>query len=325
MDRVLSIIIPVYQAGKSLAKCVDSCLLQKNVLKGEMEIILVDDGSTDGSSKLCDEIAASNDDVKVKHTKNHGVSHARNIGMDMAEGRFISFVDADDTVSESFFDTMSKYLDENTSLVDETNSYVLNHKISGYQYIENSILNRNTHVWGKLFDRKTIMDNNLRFKEGLTIGEDLLFMLDFALSQGKEHTIRCIPEGDYIYEENQAGAMNTAFKESYMDQLVCWREAEEKLLPVSDLISPYAMVGVAVSQIMTALLVVGKLAMQPEGQRDKLTQALVIDRVKEQISHALKTRGAFAGLSFGYQVKVTLFRINPNLYIKLYGNYKNNK
>ena len=147
-------------------------------------------------------------------------------------------------------------------------------------------------------------------------------MLDIALLQGKERTIRLISGNGYNYEENEASAMNRAFKESYMDQLVCWKEAEDKLLPVAEHISQYAFVSVAASQIMTALLVVGKLAVVPEDQRDADITNLVIMRVGDQIEHALKVRGAFAGLSAGYKVKVLLFRISPKLYLKLYGGYK---
>ena len=324
MDRVLSIIIPVYEAKDTLERCVQSCLAQKDLLEKELEVILVDDGSTDGSSDLCDELAAKDQHgrIKVKHTRNFGVSHARNIGLEMAEGDYITFVDADDTIAESFAEDMLRYLDESTVIVDETDSYASSSKISGYQYIENSILNRNTHVWGKLFKRQTLRDGHVMFKEGLSIGEDLLFMLDIALLQGKERTIRLISGNGYNYEENEASAMNRAFKESYMDQLVCWKEAEDRLLPVAEHISHYAFVSVAASQIMTALLVVGKLAVVPEDQRDADITNLVIMRVGDQIEHALKVRGAFAGLSAGYKVKVLLFRISPKLYLKLYGGYK---
>ena len=321
---VVSIIIPVYQAKDTLKRCVLSCLNQKYMAADELEVILVDDGSTDGSSDICDllEKEDATGRVKVIHGRNHGVSHARNLGIERATGRFIVFVDADDQVRDCYLENLMKYADEDTVLVAQTDSYVGNQKISGFQFVENVVLNSDTHVWGKLFDRKTIADGKVLFQEGLTIGEDLLFLLDFALSQEKRHTIRCIPSGDYIYTENESGAMKSAFRASYMDELVCWKKAEEKLTPFRRYLSSYAFVSLAVSQIMTAFLVIGKVAVLDDDERDKELTERAISQAGAQIKHGLKTHGAFAGLSFGYKLKVILFRISPGMYLSLYNRHK---
>jgi len=352
MEKKVSIIIPVYQAAKYLERCVESCLGQKGINADELEIILVDDGSTDGSSELADELerrancvfegsgcgisiphavdvsvrtAEADKDsciVKVVHTGNHGVSHARNLGIEKATGKYICFVDADDYVGESFVADLLAVAGCESAIIDSTDAYLSGLSISGYQYIENSILNRNTHVWGKLFLLSAIRDNHITFKEGLTIGEDLLFLLDIALLQGKKKTVKCTGTSGYVYVDNPEGAMKKAFKESYLDEVVCWREAEEKLLGAREYISKYSFVSVAVSQIMTALLVAGKLARTDEAERDKDIETLVISKAREQVSHALKVRGAFAALEFGYKIKVTIFSFSPKFYLKLYGNYK---
>ncbi len=324
MDRVLSIVIPVYQAADTLKRCVLSCCSLKGIEDAETEIILIDDGSTDGSAEICDELVASNSEgrIKVKHTSNCGVSHARNLGIEMATGKYICFVDADDTIKEDFATALLTKADEGIVLVDDNENYVDGGAVSGYQYVENSTLNRNTHVWGKLFARQAIIDNHIMFREGLTIGEDLLFLIDMALSQGRNKTIKCVGGSHYNYTDNPNGAMKRAFKESYLDEIVCWREAEKKLMAAKGYISEYAFVSVAVSQIMTALLVAGKLAMVEEKDRDDALTELTVMRVGDQIKHALKTRGAFAALSFGYKIKVNVFRLNPYLYLRIYGNYK---
>lgn len=323
LEKVISIVIPVYQAKKTLRKCVESCLAQKNILESEIEVILVDDGSTDGSGALCDELASEDElgRIKVIHTENKGVSSARNTGLKAACGRFVAFVDSDDYVLDDILGTMIKYADEGTLLVDETKSFESSQKISGFMYIENSILNENAHVWGKIYDRQALIDGNIFFKEGLTIGEDLLFLLDFAVLIGRKRCIRCISEGDYVYTENENGAMNSAFKKSYLDQIKCWKLAEDKLLEVREYLSPYAFVSVAVSQILTALLVAGKVATQ-KGERNPQLDETAVTMVKDQIKHALKVRGAFAGLSFGHKLKVIVFRINPKLYLKMYAKHK---
>ena len=326
MEKKVSIIIPVYQADKYLERCVESCLGQKGINADELEIILVDDGSTDGSSELADELERSDGYiVKVIHTSNHGVSHARNLGIEKATGKYICFVDADDYVSESFVADLLAAAGCESAIIDSTDAYLSGLNISGYQYIENSILNRNTHVWGKLFLLSAIRDNHITFKEGLTIGEDLLFLLNLALLQGKKKTVKCTGTNGYVYVDNPEGAMKKAFKASYMDEIICWKEAEEKLLGAREYISEYSFVSVAVSQIMTALLVAGKLARTDEADRDKDIETLVISKVKEQVSHALKVRGAFAALEFGYKIKVTIFRINPKFYLRIYGSYKSQR
>jgi glycosyltransferase involved in cell wall biosynthesis len=325
-NKTISIVIPVYQVKDTLRRCVLSCLNQKDLDPGEIEIILVDDGSTDGSGEICDELAAGDTlgRIIVRHTENGGVSRARNIGIQEASGRFVVFVDSDDAVTDGLLANMIKHADESTLLVDETNNYSATNKISGYQYIENVILHANTHVWGKLFDREALLSGNIRFMEGLTIGEDLLFLLDYALYVDKKHSIRCISDGDYIYTENENSAMNRAFKKSYLDQIKCWRMAEDKLMEVRENISPYAFVSVAVSQILTALLVVGKVATQGD-ERDAELDNTAINEVTAQINHALKTRGAFAGLPLGHKLKVMIYRISPKLYLDMYARHRGAK
>ena len=261
---MVSIIIPVYQAKDTLRKCVESCIFQREINPEEIEIILIDDGSSDGSDVICDQLSGFPNGVRViaEHTQNQGVSIARNTGIELAKGRFVVFVDSDDEAKDTFLSNLIKHADEATLMVDETKSFYSTQKISGFQYIENSILNENTHVWGKLIERKALIEGNIRFPEKVAIGEDLLFMLDLALFADKRRCIRCIPEGDYIYNDNEKGAMNSSLKRSYLDQILCWRRAEEKLLEVKNYLSPYAFVSVAVSQILTALLVIGKVATQ---------------------------------------------------------------
>ena len=324
-EILVSIIVPVYQVKDMLRECVKSCLEQRGVKASELEVILVDDGSTDGSGEICDELAAADPEGKIQviHTDNQGVSHARNTGLEVAKGRFVTFVDSDDRIRDGFLENLLKYADEDTSVVDETDSFSSDRKISGFQYIEDSILNRNSHVWGKLFDRGAVVDEHIEFREDLTIGEDLIFMLDFALTQGERHSIRCIPAGNYQYTDNEQGAMKRKFRASYLDEIRCWRWAEAKLNNCSSRFSADVFISVADSQIMTALLVAGKIAVLDDKKRNSQLTELAVSEVTKQIKHALKTPGAFAELEFGYKVKVVLYSISPSLYLKLYGRHKN--
>ena len=101
--QVVSVVVPVYHAQKYLNECVDSLLRQtyKNI-----EIILVDDGGNDNCPKMCDDWARKDTRIKVIHKENGGLSSARNTGLDIAEGEYISFIDSDDYVAENFIENI---------------------------------------------------------------------------------------------------------------------------------------------------------------------------------------------------------------------------
>lgn len=96
----ISVIIPVYNVAPYLRRCTDSVLSQKGP---SLEVLLIDDGSTDGSEALCDAIAGEDDRVQVVHKPNGGLSSARNAGLDLVQGRYVSFVDSDDYLEEDAY------------------------------------------------------------------------------------------------------------------------------------------------------------------------------------------------------------------------------
>lgn len=103
----VSVIVPVYNVMPYLRKCIDSIV---NQTYEQLEILLVDDGSTDGSGKVCDEYAEHDCRVRVIHKKNGGLSDARNVGIEAATGEYVAFIDSDDFVSEAFIEVMLKAL-----------------------------------------------------------------------------------------------------------------------------------------------------------------------------------------------------------------------
>lgn len=102
---LISIIVPVYQVKEYIGECVESLLAQTYE---DLEIILVDDGSTDGSGEICDRYAAGDDRIRVVHQENQGPSAARNAGLDCAGGEYIAFVDSDDVVTPDFIEILYK-------------------------------------------------------------------------------------------------------------------------------------------------------------------------------------------------------------------------
>ena len=97
MSELISVIVPIYNVELYLKRCIDSILCQTYE---NLEIILIDDGSTDESGKICDEYQTMDKRIKVIHTKNRGAANARNCGINLAKGEYIGFVDSDDYIKK---------------------------------------------------------------------------------------------------------------------------------------------------------------------------------------------------------------------------------
>ena len=107
--KLLSIIVPVYNVKSYLKKCVESIINQTYT---NLQIILVDDGSTDGSQDICDEFAQRDSRIVVIHKENGGLSTARNVGMDRAKGAYIAFVDSDDWLEPNMYEALISQLEK---------------------------------------------------------------------------------------------------------------------------------------------------------------------------------------------------------------------
>ena len=112
MNDLISIIVPVYNVEQYLRKCIESI---KNQTYTNIEIIIVDDGSTDNSGAICDELKQTDNRIQVLHKKNGGLSDARNAGLKIAKGEFVGFVDSDDYIKEDMFETLYKLNKEHHS------------------------------------------------------------------------------------------------------------------------------------------------------------------------------------------------------------------
>lgn len=182
MESKISVIVPVYKVESYLHRCVNSIINQTHK---NLEIILINDGSPDNSGKICDELAAKDNRIIVIHKKNEGSSCARNAGLDIATGNYISFVDSDDYINELMLECMlSGILKHNLdvveiSLKDESNrifnfetDFVIEDKISAMTRV---IKNTAFSVWRRLYKASVIQD--LRFIPKI-IHQDVFYTLD---------------------------------------------------------------------------------------------------------------------------------------------------
>lgn len=114
MGELVSVIVPVYNVEKYIRKCIESIITQTYT---NLDIILIDDGSTDKSGKICDEYEKLDTRITVIHKKNGGLSSARNSGLDIAKGKYIGFVDSDDYISIDMYEVLLRYMEDEVDIV----------------------------------------------------------------------------------------------------------------------------------------------------------------------------------------------------------------
>ncbi|OUP32154.1 glycosyltransferase [Bacteroides sp. An19] len=207
---LISIIIPIYNAEHFISRCIESVLSQKNT---NFELLLIDDGSTDKSKFICDEYARKDSRIHVIHKQNGGVSSARNLGLDKAKGEWVSFVDADDYLSDDFLNIEPAHVD--CEVIQKSYNIIENistpqvHKIKKSQIIsgQNRVISffvnkRNNELWNKIIKRNVIKDR--KFDENTKIGEDMLFFATL-LKDISHYALSSI--GYYNYVKNDGSAM----------------------------------------------------------------------------------------------------------------------
>jgi glycosyltransferase involved in cell wall biosynthesis len=181
----LSVIVPVYNTAHYLQECVDSILSQRFA---DLELLLVDDGSTDKSGDICDQNAAADPRVHVFHQRNSGVSAARNTGIGMAKGEWICFIDSDDYIEDGYLDVpFEKNVDllvRNWCLVGaDPKDYCPPTVVSEDTYWDYMKANmrrfRYRTVAGLFLRRSIVADYAIRFDRRFRLGEDTLFMMDY--------------------------------------------------------------------------------------------------------------------------------------------------
>lgn len=241
MDRKkidVSIVIPVFNAASYLSDCLKS--VDEQEFNGLLEIILVNDGSVDGSDILCEEYQrnSKNPVIYIRHEKNQGVSIARNSGLDSASGKYFFFLDADDAMPPMSIQKLFLAAEKNKADVTKGNFSWLAEGGAQYMGYEArhchvyhgrdvlTVLLRHEkvrgHPWGKLFLRSV---GETRFISDLAMAEDLLFCVDFF---SKSEKLVVIPDDVYEYRRHPESVTSNKYNTGiYID----WFDAVEKISP----------------------------------------------------------------------------------------------
>lgn len=222
-NPLFSIIVPVYNVEPYIATCIESILCQSVT---DFELLLVDDESTDDSGMVCDEFASKDSRVRVFHQDNSGVSCARNLGIEKAQGKYICFVDPDDWIEASFLYVINKQIGDCDILVigfdfdyeDGSTMHVSIGDLEARQVCDKEEcmlrlkFNATGHnifgyIWNKVFKADIIKTNKISFLKDVKFGEDEFFTLACCLCA---HSLKIIPIPIYHYRQRPGSLVHQA-------------------------------------------------------------------------------------------------------------------
>ena len=226
MDSLISVIVPIYNVEKYLDKCVDSII---NQTYKNLEIILVDDGSPDNCPQMCDDYAKKDSRIRVVHKENGGLSDARNAGMKVATGEYISFIDSDDYISLDFYETLFQTMIDNDSDIVECSvvkfyednnfdEYRDDLKVTNYETVDalDGLISENPfkqHVWNKLYKSSVALD--IPYAVG-KLNEDEFWTYQVF---GKAKKVTRINKTMYYYFQRNGSIMGNGYNIRRLDAL----------------------------------------------------------------------------------------------------------
>jgi glycosyltransferase involved in cell wall biosynthesis len=252
MDFKISVIVPIFNVEKYLYKCIDSII---NQTYASLEIILIDDGSTDNCGVICDDYSLKDNRIKIIHKQNGGLSDARNAGLDVATGNYISFIDSDDYIHKRFYETLINLIVkynadiaqcEYSNIYEEDTNNFSNDKFNINEritvlYNNNSALNNlfnenyiNTVVvWNKLYKRELF--KNIRYPKG-KVHEDEYTTYRVLFNTKKMILTR---KRMYYYVQRSTSIMGKGFSIKHLDKLDAYYEQilfynDKKLFELED-------------------------------------------------------------------------------------------
>lgn len=253
IDRLISIVVPIYNVDRYIDRCVETLLHQTYE---NIEVILIDDGSTDSSGAICDNLAMNDFRIKVIHKPNSGVSSARNAGLDVAQGKYVAFVDPDDYVSATMIEEMlNGYRLSDSDLVcckrqlfSDTEAP---HRVYGSVSGTMSSLDAIKHfllwdgeitsfVWDKLYKRELLQD--IRFSTELMVGEDSVFVFEYLRRCSAVHIVDSYL---YYYYLRADSAIGNSYSEKRKDSLIAAKTVYEIAGGISEISNDWAKIHVA--------------------------------------------------------------------------------
>jgi len=329
---ILSVIVPVYNGEAYLKRCIDSIENAVSLLESA-QVIIVDDGSKDNTPAVCTKISQKYNNIEIVIMNDEGVSAARNKGLQLSKGDYISFVDADDVVDVRMFKNLIDAMDSDTVVAgcgfyewkDESDTPVINpdfeaKRYTPSEYVHEELLAGNSRCWSKVYRASALKNKDgelITYKEGLSIGEDMLFVSECILNAPEDsNLVELKGYQGYGYYRNPVGAINRPFTPEYMDQVLCWELLKDNLIK-AQMDSLEVLTNINTKYIMAIMLTASKIAVGSSDDINKYQEQIELCHAK--LIDALR----FAhNLDKGYRVKAGIFKLSPSIYIKLYHKWK---
>lgn len=225
MDVLISIIIPVFNAQRTIVRCLESCVHQKYT---GIEVIVVDDGSNDESLHICNEYAKKYSWINAIHKENGGVSSARNFGLKFCTGKYVVFLDSDDYIDNyAAYNFMEAVKSSKAELVIGSYKNIRKNVVVNAVVCENRAILNNAILedfslidsmmstpWGKLYSISVIRSNNIEFDNDLTIGEDHCFNIEYM-----KHVRSVLFIEKNVYYYSLGGVLSTQHYHNNIDSM----------------------------------------------------------------------------------------------------------
>lgn len=237
--KKVSIIIPVYNTGVYLRKCIDSILAQT---MSNIEVIIIDDGSREDTAKICDEIAISDSRIQLIHKRNEGVSVARNIGLELATGEYVGFVDSDDWIELNMYETLVREIEsQNADIVmcDATTIYANGKtELDSFSCLPKSCTLSKTDItplrqlelagssWRVLYRTNLLKEFGIKFPVGLKFSEDRIFNM-IALGVSKRF---CYVKESFYNRYLREGSCVMSYHSDFVDVTLCVNDVMNRVL-----------------------------------------------------------------------------------------------
>ncbi|MBQ4645322.1 MAG: glycosyltransferase family 2 protein [Clostridia bacterium] len=225
-----SVIIPVYNSEKTIKRCIDSIASRERT---DVEIIVINDGSTDMTESICNKMQNKYNNIVYIYKENGGVSSARNLGLSVAKGKYVMFIDSDDYVDGKCFEIFDSYTKSDADYYQfgfsvEANGNLkkviswperyVNTESEKEAFIVESVVARSINsCWAKLYRREIIEKTGLRFYEELSMGEDLTFVFTFLLFADK---FERVDSRIYFADVTNKESLSRRYREKLLEQKI---------------------------------------------------------------------------------------------------------
>lgn len=327
MIPLVSIIVPVYNSEQYIFNSINSIL---NQTYKNLEIIIINDGSTDRTDEILNEIALKDKRIVYVNQKNIGVSETRNKGIQLSKGEYITFMDSDDTVEAEYIEKLMEeilknkfdivtcgYTDISKYGIVKLNDFYNNNTILSKDEFINRIFNGvGGTVWGKVFRRNIIIENNIKMKQNIFMCEDMIFVLEYVMKCNKYGAIN---ENLYNYNRLNENSISSRIDMEYYNNLVIVISEIQKILKENNYEKGYidSILCHRIQSMSTSFLI-----MQHD-KKHKYSKSEKIDNIKFILNNKYNNlyKNKFIGNTFKDKLMIALIKKNSvkclNYYSKL--------